>query len=191
MDTGAILLWADSNLDVRHRFTITANYQLPFASKSTGVVAALAKGWQLNVIGQMQTSVPFSVVNTTDVAGTGAPGTTPDRPNLVGDPNLPEDERTIQRYFNVAAFQRQAVGTYGDLSRNTLRGPGLVRFDLSGSKTFELPGNFNLQFTAQAFNIFNHTNFGLPNGQLGNAAIGTITTALAPRQMQFALKLSF
>ena len=93
--------------------------------------------------------------------------------------------------FDLEGLQRQAVGTYGDLSRNTLRGPGLVRFDLSGSKTFELPGNFNLQFTAQAFNIFNHTNCGLPNGQLGNAAIGTITTALAPRQMQFALKLSF
>jgi len=191
MTTGAILLWADSNLDVRHRFTVTANYQLPFASKTTGFVAAVAKGWQVNVIGQMQTSVPFSVVNTTDVAGTGAPGTTPDRPNLVADPILPDNERTIQRYFNTAAFQRQTVGTYGDLNRNTLRGPGLVRFDLSGSKSFPLPGDFNLQFTAQAFNVFNHTNFGLPNGQLGNGAFGTITAAQAPRQLQFAIKLSF
>jgi hypothetical protein len=170
---------------------VTANYQLPFASKTTGFVAAVAKGWQVNVIGQMQTSVPFSVVNTTDVAGTGAPGTTPDRPNLVADPILPDNERTIQRYFNTAAFQRQTVGTYGDLNRNTLRGPGLVRFDLSGSKSFPLPGDFNLQFTAQAFNVFNHTNFGLPNGQLGNGAFGTITAAQAPRQLQFAIKLSF
>jgi hypothetical protein len=49
----------------------------------------------------------------------------------------------------------------------------------------------NLQFTAQAFNVFNHTNFGLPNGQLGNGAFGTITTAQSARQLQFAVKLSF
>jgi outer membrane receptor protein involved in Fe transport len=191
MDTGAVLLWADSNLDIRHRFTVTANYQLPFAHDATGVLAAVAKGWQLNAIGQMQSSVPFSVVNTIDVAGTGAPGTTPDRPNLIGDPVLPENERTIARYFDTTAFQRQTVGTYGNLARNTLRGPGLIRIDLSGSKTFQLPGTLNLQFTAQAFNVFNHTNFGLPNGQLGNGAFGTITTAQAARQLQFAVKLSF
>jgi outer membrane receptor protein involved in Fe transport len=188
---GGVFLWADSNLDIRHRFTVAANYQLPFAENAAGVVAALAKGWQLNLIGQAQTSTPFSITNNADIAGTGGPGTTPDRPNLVGDPNLPSSERSVRRWFNTAAFARQPVGTFGDIPRNSMRGPNMVKFDLSAAKTLEFPRGMNVQFTAQAFNVFNHTSLGLPNGQLGSPAFGTISTAGPPRQMQLAAKLMF
>lgn len=188
---GGAFLWADSNLDVRHRFTVTANYQLPFAGNASGVLGALAKGWQLNLIAQAQTSTPFSITNNADIAGTGAPGTTPDRPNVVGDPDLPSSARTISRWFNTSAFTRQTVGTFGNTPRNSMRGPNMVKVDFSASKTFGVIRGSNLQFTAQVFNVFNNSNFGLPNGQLGSPAFGTISSAGTPRQVQLSAKLMF
>jgi outer membrane receptor protein involved in Fe transport len=186
-------LWGDSNLDIRHRITATANYQLPFARSATGVAGALAKGWQVNIIAQGQSGLPFSVTNSTDVAGTGAPNTTPDRTNLVpgADPTLPASERTPGRYFNTSAFVRQPVGTYGTFPRNGMRGPSLVKFDLSVSKSFQITSRTQFQFTAQAFNIFNRINFNNPSGLLGTGAFGTITSAQPPRQMQLSLKLIY
>jgi len=186
-------LWGDSSIDIRHRITATANYQLPFAREATGVASALAKGWQINLVAQAQSGLPFSITNSTDVAGTGAPNTTPDRANLVAgaDPNLPASERTTAKYFNTAAFVRQAVGTYGTFERNGMRGPKAVKFDLSVSKNFRLTAGTQFQFTAQAFNLLNRTNFNNPNGQLGNGAYGTITSAQAARQMQLSVKLIY
>jgi hypothetical protein len=186
-DTGPQFLWGDSNLDLRHRLTLAANYLLPMAQDAAGWLAAVAKGWQLNLIGQIQTSVPFSVTNSTDVVGNG----TGSRPNLIAQPELPSDERTPNRYFNTAAFQRQPVGAYGNSRRNLLRGPNFVQFDVSASKSLRLGNSADLKLSAQAFNVFNRTNFGLPNGVFGNPGFGTITSAHAPRQMQFAVKVMF
>lgn len=189
-DTGREFPWADSNLDVRHRFTMTANYELPFAADATGLLGLVAKGWQVNLIGQAQTSTPFSIVNTGDINGTG--GALQDRPNLAGDPELASSERSIRRWFNTAAFERQPVGTYGDVIRNSMRGPNMVTFDASASKTFRPGQRAAVQFIVQVFNVLNHTNLGPPNGTLGSAAFGTISrTVGTPRQMQLALKVTF
>jgi outer membrane receptor protein involved in Fe transport len=187
---GIELVWGDSALDVRHRFTLRANYLLPFAQTATGIVGALARGWQVNVIGVAQTSTPFTVTNNADINGTGG-ARVQDRPNLVGNPELPASDRSILRWFNTSAFARQTVGTYGSAGRNILRGPNFVSMDLSASKTFDLTGTTDLQFTVQAFNALNRTNFGLPNGSLGSPAFGRIGSAGAPRQMQLALKVTF
>jgi hypothetical protein len=201
----------NSNLDVRHRFTATANYQLPFASNAKGFAGALAKGWQVNGIAILQTSVPFNVTNGTGVNGTGDTGN--DFPNLVGDPfqagpvagnsdvrcrttisqggRAPDTIGTLGFFFNPCAFQRQASGTYGNLGRAVLRGPAWVTFNFSAFKDLALTERLRLQIRGEFFNIFNHPNFNTPNGNILSPGVASISSAQSPRNVQLALKLVF
>jgi hypothetical protein len=110
------------------------------------------------------------------------------------------------QFLNPAAFVQNPTGTYGDLGRNAVRGPGFFGFDLSLSRTFKLGERYSLQARADAFNVLNHTNFVggfAPSGQPPGASYGTMSTALNsatfgqvtgaydPRIMQFAMKLFF
>ncbi|MBI1956340.1 MAG: hypothetical protein HYS38_08105 [Acidobacteria bacterium] len=114
----------------------------------------------------------------------------------MGDPNLPSSDRTLQRWFNTAAFQQPAPGTYGNLSRNTMFGPGAWIFDFSVFKNFALRETMKLQFRAEAFNILNHPNFGTPAATVGSFGFGTISSTTfgdlgMSRNIQLALKLNF
>ncbi len=103
------------------------------------------------------------------------------------------------QYFNPLAFVVPNPGTYGDLGRNTLTGPGLSELDLSFKKNAALANKLNMQFRAEFFNILNHTNFGTPNTVVytsntttPSATAGAISgTATTSRQIQFGLKLLF
>jgi len=109
---------------------------------------------------------------------------------------------TIDKFFNTACFQQVAdtTGTFGSTGRNTVRGPGASNVDLSLIKTTPI-GHVTTEFRIEAFNIFNHPQFANPNGQLGNAAFGTISAMLASpscatcgtteRQIQLAFKARF
>ena len=111
----------------------------------------------------------------------------------MGDPY--SGESALARYFNTAAFARNALYTYGNLGRNTMVGPRVSGVDFGALKHFELatPRDhaINLQFRFEAFNLLNHASFGLPNSTLGNAAFGQISSASASRKLQFGLKLLF
>ena len=101
---------------------------------------------------------------------------------------------TITRYFDTTAFVGQTINTIGDqiVARNLLHGPSLKRLDMSVFKDVPLSGTARLQLRMEIHNLTNTPSFGNPNGQLGNAAFGTITNTLGtPRQMQFAAKLLF
>ena len=87
------------------------------------------------------------------------------------DPTLPETERTILRWFNIAAFSRATV-TYGNSPRNPVVGPGRKNVDMSLAKSFGMAGATALQFRVEAFNAFNRVNWGNPNGTLGNSNFG-------------------
>lgn len=135
-----------------------------------------------------QTGVPFNITNAAARANTGGA----DRPNLVGNPEL--ENREITRYFDTSAFQQQPVNTIGDqiVPRNLLHGPSQKRLDMSVFKDVPLRGTARLQLRMEVYNVTNTPSFGNPNGQLGNAAFGTITNTIGtPRQMQFAAKLLF
>jgi hypothetical protein len=110
------------------------------------------------------------------------------------------------QWLNPAAFAQNAIGTYGNLGRNAVRGPGNFSFDLSMSRTFRVTERFSLQARAEAFNILNHTNFVgnfAPPGQPAGATFGTlsqnfsssnfgqVTGAYDPRILQFAMKVLF
>jgi hypothetical protein len=178
-----------SDLDIRQRFTIMLNYQLPFAKAATGWHGALVKGWETNLIGILSGGYPFTVTDSGSRANTGDG----DRPNQIADPNLPKSQRSVTRWFNTQAFAAQPLNTIGNAGRNTVRAPGLKNLDFSIVREFKLTERMNLQFRMEAFNITNTPNFDAPASSFGTGAFGVIsgTANFLPRNIQFALKLRF
>lgn len=114
-----------------------------------------------------------------------------DRPNVVAgvDPN--GGPQNIHKWFNTTAFVAPAFGTFGNEGVSTIIGPKLVEFDIALARSFRLSERKSLQFRAEAFNLFNHPNFGAPNVTVNSPAFGTISSANAPRDIQLALKFLF
>jgi len=185
--------YGNSVLDIRHRIAVTANYELPFGTGSTGAKKALTKGWQANLIAAYTTGVPFTVTDNTSQSNIdgGGSGET-DRANQIGDPHL--SNWSIHEFFNTAAFALQPAGTLGDERRYQLHGPAFRHVDLSLFKTFPLAERLKLEFRAECFNLSNTANFAGPNAAIGGANYAQITamsTNYTPREFQFALKLTF
>jgi hypothetical protein len=176
-----------SNFDIRNRFVTSGVYESQFG-KSGGFVAHIVRDWQLSGIFSAQGGQPFSVTLATDPSNTG----TTALPNVVGIGTLGSGERSLHRWFNASAFVAPSCICFGNAGRNILRGPGFQDLDFSLVRNFMIGERFRLQFRAESFNMLNHPNLGLPNGTIGNAAVGTITTTINPeRQNQLALKLYF
>jgi hypothetical protein len=133
--------------------------------------------------------MPVAVAQITNFNAFAGYGT--QRPNRSGNPALPAAERSTARWFNTGVFTTAPQFTIGNSSRNPVRGPGYQTADLMAGKTFPLADRIRLEFRAEAFNVSNTPPLGQPNGVLGNAAFGTITSAGDPRVFELALKLSF
>jgi hypothetical protein len=116
-----------------------------------------------------------------------------DRPNLVGDPELPSADRSPARWFNTSAFAAAAPFTFGDAPRalEDARGPGFANVDFSVVKNVRFGAATSLQFRAEFFNVFNRVNFNQPNVNFLSSGFGEITSAGDPRRVQFGLKLYF
>ncbi len=168
--------------DRRHRFVTSGSYLSPFAN-------ALARGWQVSAIFTRTSGSPFTPVMSSDVAGIGNLGN--QRPNLVGDPGLDGGDRSVDRWFNTAAFAAPAAGTFGNAGRNILTGPGLNTVDTGVSRRFMLPKDMDLQLRLEMFNVFNHANFLLPNRTVDSPLFGTISGAGPARQGQIGVKLGW
>ena len=186
-----------SGFDLRHRFSFSFTYELPFGpgrrflSDANLLLSTLVGGWHTSGVVTMRSGYPFSPVVSGDTANADA-GTV--RPDLVGENhgNLPSDEQTIDRWFDTSAFVRPAPFTFGTAGRNILIGPGLATVDLSVAREFLIRGTHRLQFRGEFFNLLNRANFGLPNSTVGTTAYGTIrSTATGAREIQFALKYLF
>ncbi len=179
--------------DIPHVFVSSAVWDLPAgagrANQLHGVLGALANDWSLTALVTLQSGMPVAVTQTTNFnafAGFGV-----QRPNLVGDPTLPEDQRTASQWFNTAAFAIAPQFTLGSASRNPVRGPSYRDVDLALMRRIPVGARQAIEFRAEVFNLFNTVNLGAPNAVAGAANFGTITTALDPRVVQLALKLLF
>ena len=153
-------------------------------------LAALAN-WSVTGILTLQSGLGFSVASGVDNARV---GNTSQRADIVGEPELSSDRPTaerITRWFDTSAFRPNALGTFGTSRRNNVRGPGYAVLDVGLFKTFNLSNRYRVQFRAEAFNALNRATFGLPNSTRTSAAFGRITTAGAPRILQFALRTWF
>jgi hypothetical protein len=196
--------WGLANYDVRNLAAISGVYDLPFGRgrhffhDAEGAGQALAGGWTVNAILTLQSGFPFTPQlsynpsNNGDTRNPVRPFVNPafTGPVILGNPN---------QWFNPAAFlgPPNNSGFYGNLGRDTLRGPGLATLDLSFLKDTRVSERFKLQFRADLFNILNRANFNTPNAIVFtptgiSPTAGLITsTSTTSRQVQFALKLTF
>lgn len=185
-----------SAFDTRHRFVTSTLWNLPIGKGQrvdvqNAFANALVGGWQAGFVWTWQSGFPQTVtVGGIDRSGAGGLF---DRPNATGlSPYL--DDPTPSRYFNSAAYALQPAGTFGNVTRNTLIGPRFFTLDFSAHKEFTMPylEQHRLQFRFEAFNVLNHPVWGAPNGNIQSAGFGTVSgTAVAMRQLQFALKYLF
>ncbi len=184
-----------SNFDIRHRFSLSYAYDLPFGKGATGGwEKGLLAGWQTYGVITLQTGRPLTVALLSDIdnSNTGRSNLgfgANDRPNLVGQAKL--DNPTPERWFNTAAFQFPTPFTFGNAGRNVLDGDGYQNVNFSVVKNTALRESLNLQFRAEFFNLFNHPNFDLPDNFLGSPSFGTVRSAQSPRRVQFGVKLLF
>src|SRR5688572_7661513 len=133
--------------------------------------------------------MPIAVTQTTNNNAFAGFGT--QRPNLIGDPALPADERSVSRWFDTSAFSAAPPFTIGTSSRNPVRGPAYRNLDLALMRRVPLSGTRALEVRAEVFNATNTPPFAAPNTTVGSAAFGTITAAGDPRVLQLALKFLF
>jgi hypothetical protein len=181
-----------SVFDRRHRFTASYGYELPFGrgkhylSSATGIGSVLVEGWGIQGIVTIYTGSHFTAIVSQDRSGS---GDRLDRPNQVGDPN--NGPGTPERFFNTSAFVLQPQFTFGNAGRNTIVAPGYRSSDLSLIKSTAIKEGHTLQLRMEIFNIFNHTNFDLPNNIVDSPDFGRIFTAQPSRQIQFAIKYVF
>jgi hypothetical protein len=196
--------WGPATTDVRHLAVINGSYELPFGhgnrflGGAAGAKGKFAEGWRVSAIESLQSGFPFTPQLGFNPANNGD-SRNPIRPSwnpaftgnvILSGPN---------RYFNPNAFVLPPGGTYGNVGRDGLAGPGLAGLDLSVQKATALSERLRLQFRAEFFNVLNRANFGSPNAVVFSSAsptpsstAGVITnTATTSRQIQFGLKLLF
>jgi hypothetical protein len=200
--------------DIRHRNVLSYIYEFPLFKDQRGALGKLLGGWQINGVAVLQTGTPFNITEPQDRSLSGAGS---DRPDFVGgtvqffDPrNTDAANGGPNRNFNgtgggtataatnpsfrrigSAATFAAGAGRFGNLGRNVFHGPGDIIFDVSLIKRTRVGENKTIEFRAEAFNVANHANFGNPNGNIGSADFGRITTTRDPRLIQFGLKFAF
>jgi hypothetical protein len=188
--------WGPSAQNITSQSSISARYELPFGRGTTGLGNRVIGGWQLSGIATLLSGFPFTPQIGSNRSGDGDTRN-PDRPSLNPSFSGPVLLQNPNQWFNPNAFILPAAGTFGNLGRETLTGPGLAEVDLSLVKNTAVAERASLQFRAELFNVLNHANFGTPNAIVfANGAIsssaGLITaTATTSRQIQFGLKLIF
>jgi hypothetical protein len=178
-----------SAFDFTHFFVASYTVHMPFDEL---VVSRWQKqiigGWAVSGITKLATGLPVNISETDDqsLLGTGGvdqPNYTPG--NLVGNHN----PRTRLAYFNTALFTRENLGQVGNSHRRFFHGPGINNTDLALLREFHLYREHTVQFRAEAFNVFNHTQFNNPGGNYTNqSTFGIVTSARDPRIMQLAVK---
>jgi hypothetical protein len=184
---------ATSDTHIPRRLVLTVGYDLPFghgkAFAQSGVGAMLLGGWALQSIAVFQDGPWIPVFISGDPLDTGSSFS--QYPDRARNPNLDVSNRTLARWFDTAAFVKPVGLVYGNAGRAPVEGSGLKNVDFSVQRTFSIAEKAKLQFRADAFNISNHPNFGLPGQTFGTAAFGAIGSALDPRFIQLGLKIAF
>jgi hypothetical protein len=194
-----------SDFDARHRFVISAIYDLPFTGNR------IVEGWQVGLVTQAQSGNPLSVVTNINTFT----GVATLRPDLIGDPSvlgLPNqwfnntvcDPRIAGSCTSSSVFalpvSASGVFHFGNLPRNAIVGPGFGNTDISLVKNVALRGSSRVQIRLEAFNVFNQANFGQPGrvATVGSTSFGVITNTRfstgdsgSSRQVQFAMKFLF
>jgi hypothetical protein len=200
--------------DLRNNFVISYTYELPF-DRLFGKRANLTSGWKLSGITRFSTGLPVTLLELDDNSLTGTTSAGPnnngiDTPNFTPGPLNFTNPRSGQPYFNPSLFTSEQLGQLGNARRRFFRGPGINNWDMALLKDFTVRERMHIEFRAEFFNVFNHTQFVATSG-LGSPGTGTcvtsgpgescagvpgssfgiITVARDPRIGQVALKFNF
>jgi hypothetical protein len=179
-----------SDLDRRQILSLNYIYQFPFFSNAAGLTKSLLGGWEISGITLIQSGTPLTPTLNYDNLGIGG-GTA--RPDVAGSVDYP---KTRDEWFNPNAFVTPEVLSFGSAGRGVLRGPGRANFNLSLFKSFTLPlphspEGGRLQFRAETFNAFNHTQFHGVDTGFGGQNFGKVNSTYDPRVWQLGLKFLF
>jgi len=188
-----------SAFDVTNNFVMSYSYRLPF--DKLGRAKRLTDGWVLNGITRFASGFPVYLTETDDrsMLGTGntGQGNVIDVPNRlpgslnITDPRKADVSSGTNPYFNTALFTKEEIGQLGNANRRFFHGPGWNNWDLSLTKDLRLTESKSLQFRAELFNAWNHTQFGSPTGSILNSTFGFVTSANSARVGQLGMKFLF
>ena len=178
--------------DVRHRFALSAVYDLP-TLRGSSWMRSLTKDWHVSSVYQVQSGFPFTISVFGDTANAGTLlGENPIRANATGQPIFPSGTRNSTLWFNPGAFATPAAFTFGNVGRNSVYGPGMQTLDLAIYRGFALTERTRFEIRGEFYNALNHTNLGTPNRFVNTPQFGTITEAATPgREIQFGARISF
>jgi hypothetical protein len=194
--------WSEKGLateDVPFLDVLSAIWEVPvgrgrkFASTMSNPLNLILGGWRMAGINSMYSGNPINFIYSPASDYTVSSDSKDYRPDLVGNPFLPSNQRTWLQYWNPAALIIPPSRTqpFGNLGDNVGRSPGLYNLDLSLQKEVSVGERIRVQFRADAFNLQNRTNFQNANSVVGNAAFGQTQSTYPARQLQFALKLFY
>ena len=179
--------------DIPHVFTSSVVWEVPFKTGRRhsvgGVLGTIASNWTLATVITLQSGAPVAITQATNSNAFAGFGVL--RPNLVGDPELPADQRNAAHWFNTAAFRTPDPFTIGNASRNPVRGPSYRDVDVTVARRIPVSASHAVELRAEFFNVLNTVNLGSPVAVNGAGNFGTITTALDPRVVQLVVKYAF
>jgi hypothetical protein len=183
--------------DRTHNAVVNFIYDIPiFRHSDSRLLRTAVGGWQVSGIVTLESGIPLNIGLSGGQSGNGLPNAT-NRPNLIGPVSYPSavsptGQQVIQ-YINPSSFADPAIGAFGDLGHNALRGPGRDNWNLSLFKSFvfsESRGS-RLEFRVETFNIWNHTQFNQVSTNFGASNFGQYTSTFDPRILQLGLKAYF
>ena len=196
--------YASTNQDIRHTLTVNWVYELPFGDgrrfAESGVMSHILGGWNFTGLMQARTGRPLTISVNRGTGDLPDGNNSGQRPDVVPGVSPIPANQSPAKWLDIAAFAVPARGTWGNLGRNTLRGPGLMQVDLALQRRFRFGAAKSLEFRMEAFNAFNRMNLGNPNTNISNgpAQFGIITGPLnntygtgTARQMQFMIRFNY
>jgi Carboxypeptidase regulatory-like domain/TonB-dependent Receptor Plug Domain len=175
--------YGNTSLNVPQVFTASAIYSIPWLLHAPGLKGSLLGGWQLSDITTIRHGYSLTPGLSVPSQGLGA------RPNRTG--SSLDGPKTVAQWFNTQAFSAPAAGYFGNAGTGILTGPGLINFDMTLSKSFAVTEKHKIEFRAELFNIFNHTNFTSVATTYGSGNFGQVTAAADPRIMELVLRYQF
>ena len=179
--------------DITNRWTTSAVYRLPIPASFGPVSRSLLGGWESSGILTIEGGFPITPTDSGVTLNIGSTGGSGNRPNVVPHLSPYPNNRSIDQWFNKAAFQNPATYTFGNAGKNILRGPGLLDLDFALQKRFALPWEgHSLVLRMETTNVFNHPNWGTPAANFSASTFGIIqSTQNSMRIAQAAFRYEF
>jgi hypothetical protein len=179
-----------ANFDARHNFVASYVYDIPFLKNRDDLISKVIGGWQYSGMVTLRTGLPINPLIGRDIAGVGSSDR--QRPQALRSPELPSDQQSASQWFDPAAYALPAFGTFSNTARNVLSGPGWQLFDMSFQKVVRFAEGRQIEFRADGFNIFNHTQFDTVGTTFTTpATFGRVTASRNERNFMVGARIQF